>query len=247
VRALDGESPEVPLRRLAVFFRNPVRGRVKTRLARELGEGQALAAYRAMAQDLLANLESIREMVVAFFDDLPAAGPRAFAAPGEQDGAQDGAASGRRGDGAGVRLQRGRDLGARMAAAFSDLFAEGVQEVLLIGSDIPQIDSFLIAGYFQALAAHDLVLGPAADGGYYLVGFRRDSFAPELFEGIDWSTDRVYRQTLARARELGLSVHSGKTLRDIDTYEDLQSLLQDRSAELYLYDLVRLFLQRKGA
>ena len=216
----------VPMRRLAVFFKNPVAGKVKTRLARHLGEAQALAAYQAMAADLLSNLEAVRELVVPFFDSLP-----------------DEAGLGVEG----LRLQRGRGLGERMADAFRRLFAEGVDEALLIGSDIPQIDSFLIAGYFQALEAHDLVIGPAADGGYYLIGFHRRSFAPALFRGIDWSTERVYRQTLERARSQGLAVYSGKTLRDIDTYEDLESLIRDRGAAPYLYELVRLFLERKGA
>ena len=233
-----GPASAMPLRRLAVFFKNPVAGQVKTRLARRLGDEQALAAYRAMAADLLSNLEPLREIVVPYFDSLPAEGSSLFSEKRRPE-ADAGCA--------GIRIQQGRDLGERMAGAFRELFAEGVDEVLLIGSDIPQIDSFLIAGYFQALQAHDVVIGPAADGGYYLIGFSRESFAEELFEGIDWSTERVYRQTLERARSAGLSVHSGPTLRDIDTYEDLESLIHERNAEVYLYDLVRLFLQRKGA
>jgi rSAM/selenodomain-associated transferase 1 len=191
-----------------------------------------------MAADLLSNLEPLRDIVVPFFDSLPAEGSGLF--PENNQPGTDAGCSG-------IRLQQGGDLGERMAEAFRELFAEGADEVLLIGSDIPQIDSFLIAGYFQALQAYDVVIGPAADGGYYLIGFTRKSFEEDLFERIDWSTERVYRQTLERARKQGLSVHSGRTLRDIDTYEDLESLVNQRNAELYLYDLVRLFLQRRGA
>jgi rSAM/selenodomain-associated transferase 1 len=237
-----GEACGTPLRRLAVFFRNPVVGQVKTRLARRLGDERAAAAYRAMATELLANLEPIRDIVVPFFDSLPDQGRRPFGdLRGSPTPKEPAAAC------SGIRLQSGRDLGERMAGAFAELFAEGVAQVLLVGSDIPQIDSFLIAGYFQALEAHDAVIGPASDGGYYLIGFKRESFSPELFSGIRWSTEQVYRETVARAESLGLSLYSGRTLRDIDTYEDLASVIRQRNAEVYFYDLVRLFLQHKEA
>ena len=95
----------------------------------------------------------------------------------------------------------------------------------MIGSDIPQIDAELLEGYFSALHRFPMVLGPAADGGYYLIGFQRERFEAAVFQGIEWSTERVLQQTLNKARSLGLPCRLGAELRDIDTIEDLGSLL----------------------
>ena len=131
-----------------------------------------------------------------------------------------------------LRRQRGADLGERMSSAFAEVFVRtGTDRVLLIGSDIPHITADLLEDYFSKLDEHDVVLGPAEDGGYYLVGLHRTSFTPALFEDIPWSTGRVRRETVRRAEKLGLSVYLGPTLRDIDTLEDLEVVLR-RSARI---------------
>ena len=112
--------------------------------------------------------------------------------------------------------QRGADLGERMAAAFEDAFGRGVQRAALIGSDVPAPSRHHVREAFDALGTHDVVLGPARDGGYYLVALDRPR--PELFAGMAWSTPEV----LHRAARLGLRVTVLETLGDVDTIEDVR-------------------------
>ncbi len=111
------------------------------------------------------------------------------------------------------------DLGDRMARAFQAAFASGVEQVVIIGSDCPQLDADRLSQAFRSLQAHDLVLGEATDGGYYLIGLWQ--FVAELFVSIDWSTERVLQQTLEIAKRLSLSIAILEPLTDIDRPEDL--------------------------
>jgi len=118
--------------------------------------------------------------------------------------------------------QQGRDLGERMARAFIRAFAGGARRVVLMGTDCPGVDSALLRRAFAALEENDLVLGPAHDGGYYLIGQRRHNSG--LFTGMPWGTAAVLPETLARAGECGLRVFLLDTLHDIDTPEDLEHI-----------------------
>lgn len=111
------------------------------------------------------------------------------------------------------------DLGQRMAGALNYALDEGHGPVVLVGSDIPDLDAAVIKQAFTLLADHDLVLGPGEDGGYYLIGLNK--LAPRLFEGMAWSTPSVLEQTLAVAKRLGLSTRLTTTLSDIDEPDDL--------------------------
>jgi rSAM/selenodomain-associated transferase 1 len=119
-----------------------------------------------------------------------------------------------------LRPQRGGDLGEKMAAAFEEAFASGARRAVLIGSDVPWVTRETVVEAFRSLEDHDLVLGPARDGGYYLVALERQR--PELFEGIAWSTPSVLASTVERAGILGLTVRLLDPLRDIDTLQDLR-------------------------
>jgi len=123
--------------------------------------------------------------------------------------------------------QRGADLGARMAHLAAELLADGHRAALLIGSDLPTLPAAHLTEASRALApgAADLVLGPAEDGGYYLIGLARP--APALFEGIAWSTAGVLEATRARARGLGLREHLLPPWYDVDTPADLDRLRRD--------------------
>ena len=127
----------------------------------------------------------------------------------------------------GVRLiaQIGDDLGARMARAFADVFALGYRQVLVVGTDLPTLPGSVFGEAVTLLAAHDVVLGPALDGGYYLIGLRKPS--PELFAGIPWSTDRVLPLTQQKAAALRLSTALLPVRRDIDTIDDLVALIEE--------------------
>jgi uncharacterized protein len=109
-----------------------------------------------------------------------------------------------------------------MLGAFCATLGKGTGAAVIIGTDCPGLDTRLLAQTFEALQTSDLVLGPALDGGYYLIGLRR--VIPDLFENIAWSTDRVLSQTLGIAQGLNLSIHLLPELPDIDRPEDLKFL-----------------------
>jgi rSAM/selenodomain-associated transferase 2 len=115
--------------------------------------------------------------------------------------------------------QAGGDLGARMAHAFAEAFRTGAEKVVLVGTDCPGITTAVLRSAFNLLGFFDLVLGPARDGGYYLIGLRRQ--APELFRDLPWGTATVAGRTLAAAEELGLRAVTVDPLVDVDRPEDL--------------------------
>ena len=130
-----------------------------------------------------------------------------------------------------LRAQGGTGLGHALASAVARHLAEGFQRVVLIGSDTPSLPVELIEAGCLSLDECDVCLGPSSDGGYYLIGLRAAHLG--LFERIDWSTDRVYGQTLERARQLGLLTRSLPEWYDVDTLADLDRLraeLVDRPA-----------------
>lgn len=190
--------------RIVIFAKAPVPGKVKTRLIPALGEvGAARLAHEMLqatvAQAIAANL-SVPELCVdphpldeAWQGFLPADHLR-VTAQGEGD--------------LGERLKR--------AAKRSILLGENV---LLIGTDCPALDSGRLRSAAAALKEKDAFLHPAEDGGYALLGLRR--FDPSLFEGIAWSTDRVAAETIGRIEALGWSLGIGDTLRDVDEPADL--------------------------
>lgn len=118
--------------------------------------------------------------------------------------------------------QQGADLGERMAHAFAQAFERGFQRVVLVGADCPSLDVAVLARAFQALGRHELVLGPAGDGGYYLIGLNRP--CPALFSGIAWGSHQVLAQTLAAAARAALVTALLERLPDVDRPADLAAL-----------------------
>jgi rSAM/selenodomain-associated transferase 1 len=131
----------------------------------------------------------------------------------------------------GVRLldQKGDDLGTRMHASFVSLFTDGFKRVVVIGTDVPSLPLTHYREAFDLLATHDLVLGPAQDGGYYLIGLTRP--VGELFDDIPWSTNHVLATTRERAAGRGLTTALLPAWRDVDTLEDLLAVIQDSAAD----------------
>ncbi|MFH1059409.1 MAG: TIGR04282 family arsenosugar biosynthesis glycosyltransferase, partial [Pseudomonadota bacterium] len=175
--------------RLILFTRWPAPGQAKTRLIPALGPEGAALLHAALTQRALAWCLALIRQHPALLE------LRCVGAP---------AAAFRRWLGWAplIRPQAEGDLGARMHQALSEALAEGADRVVLMGSDCPGLTDAVLAQAFAALHDHDLVLGPATDGGYYLVGLTRP--APELFADITWGTERVLEQTLAAARRAGL-------------------------------------------
>jgi hypothetical protein len=125
-----------------------------------------------------------------------------------------------------VIAQRGADLGERMACTFEDVFRLGAESVVVIGSDLPDLPVRLVEGAFAALRRRQdgVVLGPAADGGYYLIGMNR--LHRSLFREIDWSTGDVLAQTLEAARARSLDVRLLDIWRDVDDAPALESVVR---------------------
>lgn len=191
-------------RALIVFLKHPEAGAVKTRLIPLLGAEVAAGLYRALCEEvLLATVPRPGEYErLAFFSPPEAAEAVRMWLPG-------------------VRLlpQSGGDLGARMSAAFARAFERGARRVVIVGTDSPAVSRGTVAEALDALDEADVVVGPAEDGGYYLLALRQPR--PELFEGLAWSTPTVLEETLARAGELRVRQLAG--LRDIDTPGDLRA------------------------
>ena len=193
-----------------LFIKAPDPGKVKTRLAVLLGDRAALALYRCFVSDVLAMLARGGYRLWIFFDP-PEARRRV-----------------ERWLGGGHRLlpQAGDDLGERMANAFRAAFAGGMDGALLIGSDIPDLPNAILDEGLAALAEHDAVLGPAGDGGYYLIGFKSETFLPAVFAGIPWSTPEVCARTLEILAQAGCRVHLLPRRRDVDSPADLVDLVR---------------------
>lgn len=189
------------------FVKEPTPGRVKTRLCPPLSHAQAADLYSAFARDTIVALAQVPGARVQV----------AYAARSASDSpAWLGPAAGE------WFPQHGADLGERMNAAFERVFAQGARRVIIVGSDIPDLGPERVAAAFLALERRDLVLGPADDGGYYLVGLSRP--CDELFRSMEWSTPDVLDQTIGRAERMGLSLELLESCRDVDTAEDLAAL-----------------------
>jgi rSAM/selenodomain-associated transferase 1 len=191
---------------LIVFTRYPEPGKTKTRLIPVLGAEGAATLQRKMTENQLAEVKELQ----AFYS----LSVEVHFADGNEQLMQNWLGSNLI-----YRRQSEGDIGCRMASAFQASFAAGMNGVVIIGIDCPDLNAQLIAQAFQALCQHDLVLGPAQDGGYYLIGLRR--LIPELFTGISWSTAEVLQQTLSIAQKLELAVALLPLLSDIDRPEDL--------------------------
>ncbi len=191
-----------------------VAGRVKTRLVGDLSAMQAARLHAAMVEDLADHLlEGDFETVFAWALENGESIPEGWPRPGL----------------AGWR-QRGADLGARLFDALSRA-ADRAECLCAIGSDHPGLNASRIEEAFALLeSGDDVVLGPALDGGYYLIGLRRSQLSAELFTAIPWSTGIVLEKTIERCEELGLGVVRLAPELDVDTGEDLMELERGISA-----------------
>lgn len=192
---------------VALFVRIPIAGRVKTRLAAALGAENACRLYQAMVTDILGAIRTSGLPFFLFHDGgEQSVLPRAWVDAAFKVGAQEGAS-----------------IGVRMAAAFEQCFAEDIGQVLLIGSDLPGLDSELLKEAAAALATQDAAIAPAFDGGYGLIALKQKTYRRRLFQEIPWSTAQVLALTLEKCRECDLETHLLRSLLDIDTIDDLKT------------------------
>lgn len=188
----------------------PQKGMVKTRLAETVGDDVALALYRAFVGDMLAMLAAANYAVHIYF--TPTEAEEALRDWLGQD----------------VILlpQHGRDLGERMKNALAETFAAGFLRAILIGSDLPDLPVEIIDEGFDALEQHSAVIGPVLDGGYYLIGFTKDGFLPDVFDDIAWSSGTVLSGTGEHFREKNVRPYVLPAWLDIDTEEDLVAFVR---------------------
>lgn len=192
---------------ILVFVRVPEPGRVKTRLVGKLDPEGVCRLYQCFVEDVLETLSTLEHDIVVCYDP-PEGGLKMISWLGPSFN---------------FIPQSGASLGKRMENAFTAIYAQGADQAVLIGSDLPDLDARIIDGAFEGLETHDSVLGPAVDGGYYLIGFNAGSFLPEIFQGISWGSPQVFAATADIAKKNNLSLQLLPEWRDIDTYDDLKA------------------------
>jgi rSAM/selenodomain-associated transferase 1 len=191
---------------LMIFVKNPVPGQVKTRLSPPLTMLESCRIYSSFVQDVLSmslKVSADLKMIACSGDlsHLKISSEFAFMDQGEGD------------------------LGDRLARAFRWSFRRGFSKTIVLGSDAPSLPAQFVSKAFQFLDQNDLVIGPAWDGGYYLIGLK--NFAPSLFKDIEWSTQKTLLQTLLKAKKLKKKIRLLPSWYDVDTYGDLRFLSLD--------------------
>ena len=191
---------------LLFYVKSPEPGKVKTRLAQTIGHEQAAELYKCFIQDLSDMLSGLpKQVCVCYTPDKAGAyfrewlGSNFFYAP-----------------------QQGHDLGERMKRSFEQAFQQGFERVLIVGSDLPDLPAEIVSQAFDGLRHFDAVIGPALDGGYYLLGFTKEGFSPNAFDDISWSTSIVFEQTRKKLDEDRLRYSILAEWNDIDTLLELE-------------------------
>jgi rSAM/selenodomain-associated transferase 1 len=195
---------------LVLFVKAPEKGKIKTRLSHLIGDNVTRNLYKTFVADMLDSFQykpkySLR---IAFH-------PRNAKSKVVRWLGKDYSYLPQKGDG----------LGERMSHTFKEIFSEGFEKALIIGSDIPDLPQHVLLKAFESLGTYDAVIGPSFDGGYYLIGFRNDTFFPEIFNEIKWGTDTVFSQTLDKFNR-SQTVRIMPLWWDIDLPEDIKGLLR---------------------
>lgn len=184
-----------------MFIKNSELGHVKTRLAKTVGDENALRIYKALIEKTKEQIKDVTAQKSIYYSSY---------IDNYDQFASDEYAK---------RLQMGDDLGERMKNTFEAAFNQGAEKAVIIGSDCWQLTEEVLNEAFSALDKSDFVIGPAVDGGYYLMGM--STFIPEVFNEKEWSTSNVLVDTLLDVQNKGLSHQILRTLSDVDYEEDL--------------------------
>ncbi len=184
---------------LIIFVKNPIPGNVKTRIARSVGDQRAAEIYIELLRHTRREVLKCETNRFVYYGDHINPSDLWTSAKFVK------------------RMQRQSDLGARMHRALQEVLTNH-DSAVIIGSDCLDMNAVYIEEAFTALQSSDLVIGPTYDGGYALIGLNKTE--PSLFQDIEWSTERVYQQTIKAANKKGLKVNSLKKVQDIDYYQD---------------------------
>jgi len=201
---------------IIVFARAPEKGLVKTRLAKKLPPDTVLSLYKCFVADVLDAIDTELYHIRICFFPAYASGNMIQWFGSQYD----------------YIPQEGCDIGQRMLSAFSKTFSDGFNPVLLIGSDIPALTSSIVHQACDALLRTDAVIGPSHDGGYYLIGFNSDTFQPDVFNNMPWSSPQVFSLTLSRLTIHCRRVHILPVCQDIDEPDDLISFVRSASPSM---------------
>lgn len=205
----DAGSHEASKQTLLLWFvKHPASGRVKTRLAQTLGAETATRLYRAFVADMRILIEESGLPVWVCHD--PSHSETAYRRWLDTHWP--------------LLPQQGQDLGQRMAHAFQTAFGLGYGSAILMGSDLPDLPPEFLEQAVRALQEHKMLLGPTADGGYYLIAFRSEAFLTPAFHNISWSSPHVLNQTLSACRQAGCHPHLLEQWWDVDSEQDLKLL-----------------------
>ncbi len=200
-----------------LFIKVPQPGKVKTRLAKDLGTAHATRLYECFVLDTLQNLRQLNaQLIVCYAGSEPAI--KTWLTQPDLI----------------FQAQQGEDLSAKLRFAFEQAFELGYTQAIALGSDSPDLPISYLQQAITALSGETVVIGPAADGGYYAIGFSQQGFVPQVFEQIAWSTSTVYAETLAHLQTR--AVYALPLWFDVDTLTDLQHLhtrLQATAVDCY--------------
>ncbi len=197
---------------ILLFMKAPRPGNVKTRIAKSIGNKKAARLYRNFVMDIISMVETCKKQVIIFYHP--------------EDGKNE--IENLLGKNHIYFSQTGDNLGKRMQKAFEKAFDMGVKKGVLMGTDIPDLPSEIIESAFNYLDSKKSVIGPAFDGGYYLIGFRQNFFSASVFENIPWSTPKVFEKTLSKMKTLQIEPYILPGWRDMDSMDDLLYLIKNK-------------------
>jgi rSAM/selenodomain-associated transferase 1 len=193
-----------------IMTKFPEVGKVKMRLAESVGEEAATSLYRCFIQDTLTIVQSLDiPFHIAVHPPKSVEEFQEWLGPSFQ-----------------YIQQKGMNLGKRLQNGFLAMFQKGYRQVIALASDSPDLPPEIVQNAISSLQTYRVVIGPASDGGYYLVGFSSDSFIREVFEDISWSTETVFQETLSRVESVTSKVYVLPEWSDIDTKSDLRQFYE---------------------
>jgi len=209
------------------MMKYPEIGKVKARLAQSIGKNAATDLYRMFIQDTLTTVQSLDiPFHIAVYPPAAQGRFERWLGPSYQ-----------------FFQQKGMNLGKRLQNGFLTMFEKKYDHVIALASDSPDLPIDILEKAISGFKTHKAVLGPATDGGYYLIGFSRDVFTPDAFENISWSTETVFQDTLSKLESITHQILVLPEWADIDTKMDLQQFHEryrsQTSVNLYTMDYLR--------
>lgn len=192
---------------LVIFTKNPVKGKIKTRLAKDIGEQMALKVYMQLlkhTREITQDLDFCTKMI--FYDDFIPAKDKWSEEHYDK------------------HLQSSGSLSEKLTNAFEQVFEEGYERVVMMSPDCPELTGARVKQAFTLLKAKDFVIGPLTDGGYYIIGM--NEFHPEVFDGMKFGHDQVWEKTVERIEEMGASYRLLEETFDVDYADDITPKLK---------------------